>query len=527
MAASPEAVFAQGAAALEAGDFRAAERLFQQILASDPRAHPAWNALSVVAVRAGLPEIAVEHSRRALELDRRNPVYLNNLGVACGELGEYARAEEALRRALKAKPAYAEGHFNLGKVLHKLGRLGDALRAYERAYAIEPQFPGIRAALIHMYRKHGRADRALAVLKEAPGGLENDEFVPLSVEVLAELEGIARATAWLKGLMARHPDWHGARFTLAQLLLAQGHWREGWREYLWRPNVLNERVDVATRATSVPAVLPKLLEGKRARLRSEQGMGDNLFFLRFAEELRGRGASVDVLVPPKLAAVLPAAGPLRVLREDDPAVAALAWDHDLWIGDLPGLLESEAVPPAFPLVRDEARAARWRQRLAGLGPPPYLALTWRAGIDVLRNREFGNPRSFLSKEIPAAVLGAALRGWRGTLVSVQRDPLPGETQAAAAAAGAPLHDLSALNDELPEILAMLSVVEEYVCVSNTNVHLLAGIGRTARVLVPYPAEWRWMREGSSPWFPGFPMYREPQARGWEAPLLDLRKDLFP
>ena len=517
MASGAEAVFRQGAAALEASDFAAAERLFRSIVDADPRAHPAWNALSVVAVRAGLPDVAAAHAERALQLDRRNPVYLNNLGVALGELGRFDESEQALRRALKARPAYAEGQFNLGKVLHKLGRLDESLRAFERAYAMDANFPGVRASLCQMYRKHARPERAMAVLREAPGGLEHDdEFTPVVAETLAELEGAAAAVAWLREVIARRPAWHAARFTLGQMLLSLGEWRAGWREYLWRPNRL------ADRAQGLPEPLPQRLDGLRLRVNGEQGLGDTLFFLRFAPELRSRGAAVRLAVPRKLAGVLAAEG-FEVASED---AAPLPAERAIAAGDLPALLETEATPPDFPLVRDQAAAARWRRRLAELGPAPYLALTWRAGTDVLRRQEFGRHRGFLSKEVPAQALGAALRGWRGTLVSVQRQPMPGETDAIAGAAGAPVHDLSALNEDLPEILAMLSVVEEYACVSNTNVHLLAGVGRGARVLVPYPAEWRWMREGGSPWFPACAVYREPQSRGWTEPLAKLRGDLI-
>ncbi len=76
------------------------------------------------------------------------------------------------------------------------------------------------------------------------------------------------------------------------------------------------------------------------------------------------------------------------------------------------------------------------------------------------------------------------------------------------------------------LLAVLSLVDEYVSVSNTNIHLLAGIGRSARVLVPFPPEWRWLRrEDRSPWFPDFPVYRQPVSRDWSAPLAALRQDL--
>lgn len=227
MASGADEVFAAGAAALEAGDFRAAEQMFQQLVDRYPRAHAAWNALSVVALRAGFPDVAAEHARRALELDRRNPVYLNNLGVVHGELSRFAEAEQAFRRALKLKPAYAEGHFNLGKALHKLGRLDEALRAFERAYAIESEFPGVRASLCQMYRKHGRAERAMALLREMPGGLEaSDEISPLVAETLDELEGTQSAVAWLRQAIARHADWYAARYTLGKLLLSLGEWQE-------------------------------------------------------------------------------------------------------------------------------------------------------------------------------------------------------------------------------------------------------------------------------------------------------------
>jgi hypothetical protein len=73
---------------------------------------------------------------------------------------------------------------------------------------------------------------------------------------------------------------------------------------------------------------------------------------------------------------------------------------------------------------------------------------------------------------------------------------------------------------------VLSLVDEYVSVSNTNIHLLAGIGRGARVLVPFPPEWRWLRrEDRSPWFPDFPVYRQPVSRDWTVPLAALRRDL--
>jgi len=83
-----------------------------------------------------------------------------------------------------------------------------------------------------------------------------------------------------------------------------------------------------------------------------------------------------------------------------------------------------------------------------------------------------------------------------------------------------------LNEDLEEMLALLTALDDYLGVSNTNMHLRAGIGRTARVLVPWPAEWRWMAAGhASPWYPGFRVYRQQPDGDWNEALTRLRGDL--
>ena len=49
----------------------------------------------------------------------------------------------------------------------------------------------------------------------------------------------------------------------------------------------------------------------------------------------------------------------------------------------------------------------------------------------------------------------------------------------------------------------------------TNVHIAAGLGKRASILVPRPWEWRYGSPGdSTPWFPGFRVHREDLQHGW-------------
>ena len=454
--------------------------------------HRAWNELAWAKLMSGEPELAVEYARRAHELSRRNADYLNTLGVAQAESAELDRAQEAFGKALKLKPDHVDAIVNLAKVLEKLDDFAAALKRYQHAYALSPEHPKLAVTLARLHRTLGQAGQARAVLDSAKHADPQDLAIALA-ECEFELAGEAAALTRLRAAVGAHPDWRLARGALAHLLLATANWREGWRLY---------RHDAKS-------PLPE----KQVLLRGEQGIGDVLFFLRFAPALRSRGVRITLACEKKLHSILSPGPVLDEIREDR--------GEGLLIGDLPVLLEADDTPVAWSLQ------PRSRADLANLGPPPYLAVTWRAGTDLARRREFGADPSALTKALAPALLGTALRGWPGTVVLLQRGARAGEVAQFAAAFPGRFHDLSELGDDLPALLEVLAALDDYVGVSNANMHFLAGLGKSARVLVPYPGEWRWMRRpGPSPWFPAFTVYRQPQSRDWMPALDRLRADLF-
>ena len=463
-----------------------------------------WNALAWTYLQSGQNELALDAARRAHEANRNNLEYLNTLGVAYGEAGDLERAESSFRKALKKKPVFLDALINLAKTLEKRERFAEAIPLYERALALGEAFPKLATNLANLYRSRGDAKRARELLERCARQIDPQDFALALAACDYELAGIGAAIDRLSEAVKQHPDWVAATSALAHACLADGRWRDGWHHYL------------ARHGGKAPA-LPARLENERILLRGEQGIGDVLFFLRFAPLLKARGATFSAVCAKKLHGVIG----VPAMETEAPG-----FDRQLLLGDLPVHLDCYETPPAWPLtVSDKARHAA-RDRWAALGRRPYLAVTWRAGTDTARGREFGAERMSLTKALPPEELGAALRGWKGTTILLQRGARAGEVERFTSAFGAQCHDFSALGDDLPMLLAVLAEIDEYVTVSNTNVHLLAGLRRTARVLIPYPAEWRWMRrEGRSPWFPEFPVYRQSQSRDWQPALRELRGDL--
>lgn len=506
---------------LNRGRVGEAEASFREALRLKPTLFMAARQLGDLLAGSGRPAEAVEAYRTSMAVKEPDAPLLSNLGFALLALGRNDEARAVLEQAVARDARLAAAHGNLGLAFHASGEIDAAVRCYEQALQLDPEYSEACANLALALWRLGRREEAREYARRAQSAR------PLGAEAWKNLGHLQRefgdfdaACQCFRRAIAADPGHVMSHYGLAAELLSHGAWVEGWREYSWRATKLGR--SWARDEDGLPRALPESLSGREIVLVGEQGPGDILFFLRFAPELARRGARLHFHGEPRLAAMLGRTGRFgRIAGPDAPVPpGALA----IPVADLPYLLGAYAEgvrPPPFALAADPERVAAARQRLASLGPRPWIALTWRAG-----KRPAGEWRTRYFKWIDPDVLGKALRGLEATFVCVQRAPEAEELRALGAALGAASVDLGELNTDLEEMLALLAALDAYAGVSNTNMHLAAGLGRPAHVLVPHPPEWRWMRSGDeSPWFPGFRLHREDPDRGWEEPLARLRAEL--
>ncbi|MFT7157420.1 MAG: putative AlkP superfamily phosphohydrolase/phosphomutase/tetratricopeptide (TPR) repeat protein [Parvicella sp.] len=82
------------------GDLDAAENNFMQALKYDSRDAKAHNCLSIVKIRQGKYEEAIDHSLEAIDIIYHFPYAHYNLGEALALMGEFAQAEKAFEQVL-------------------------------------------------------------------------------------------------------------------------------------------------------------------------------------------------------------------------------------------------------------------------------------------------------------------------------------------------------------------------------------------------------------------------------------------
>lgn len=510
-----------GAMRLGAGDAQSAAAYFAKALRYSPGSYVLLMALGEAQARLGLTDDALDSFRRADALQPDESDAQFNVAVVLESAGRHDEAVRAYEQIVTRSPAYHDAHVNLGIAYERLDRVAEAIRCYRNALAIVPQS-------VHALANLGKALRTVHELGAARAAcLEalriQPDFVDATINLAAVLAEEGDADAALREYekaIALDPANSHARFSSSVLNLARGRFEEGWAGYLWRPT----RLQGVAAGLRLERAVAEDLRGRSVLLLGEQGIGDELFFLRFAPALKVRGASVFVQCDAKLEALLTRTEvfdavftPERELPEADHVVAA---------GDLPLVLghAGPEVPPPLRLHALKERVERVRRTLASLGSGPYIALTWRAGTPLALQKH--RPDRALYKTVPIEVLVEALARVPGTLLALQRGPQPGEIENLADMLQRPVHDISAANDDLEEMLAWLAAIDDYVGVSSTNMHLIAGLGRPARVLVGNPPEWRWMWSGTtSPWFASFTVYREAPGADWRRASATLAADL--
>ena len=124
--------------------------------------------LAARATEAGDHAGAIAHYRRATDAGEGGAAALNDLGVACCELGDLPAARLAFERALAADPSLVPAAANLAQVLQDgFGEHQQAVALFERVLAREPgQMQSRKRAALSLYEL-GRARDAVDALRAA------------------------------------------------------------------------------------------------------------------------------------------------------------------------------------------------------------------------------------------------------------------------------------------------------------------------------------------------------------------------
>ncbi len=426
------------------------------------------------------------------------------------------RVNEAIgicRDVLAASPDLPGALGLLGGILGQEGRVDEAIALLVAAVARQPNVGNWHLNLCALYRGKTMLDEALA------SGLEairhSPDTAPHRVELaLTHLSRGERDLASLRyrEALAREPENPAAHMGLGELLLSFGEYPPGWMEYAWR-NKLDQARGTLPRMTA-PQWNGMHLPGGTLLLVADQGFGDMIQFARYIPWLKQRVPRLVMGWGPEVTALL---GYHPDIPQCFPTWAD-APPHDAYVllSSLPQIFNTElaTIPAPIPyLAMNPDRVAHWRQRLDAVRPDRRLrvGLAWSG-----RPTHPNNVRRSVRLETLAPILAV-----QGVDFFGLQKPFPEEDRALAARLPHFL-DLSPELTDFAETGAAIEALDLVVAVDTAVVHLAGALGAQAWVLVPEPADWRWLLDRQdSPWYPTLRLFRQSRPAEWATVIEDV------
>ncbi|WP_245254085.1 tetratricopeptide repeat protein [Paraburkholderia sp. LEh10] len=446
---------------------------YQQALALDADFFDAALGSADVLEELSRPGEALAAYRDAARLAPHDTRVLQGLGTTLNAVREHAQAADAFQRILQQKPDDIHALFGLAFATDAQLKFDDALAAYQRALEVAPNSSTLHNNIAFTLTCMSRYDEA-------------DDHLRRAIETT--------------------PDLSDAYKLLGMSELRRGNYQRGWTYYEHRKTTRSGLRDYPK--LDMPEWQGEPIDGKRFLLAREQGAGDQLQFVRYADVLRGQGAIVDVWTSAELAPLFSRVRGVRRVLTNAPEGG---YDYYSRMMSVPAWLQDDTIPCATPyLSADAAQVARWRARLIqSAGDSRKIGLVWA-----------GNPQHYLDVYRSAALCAleplASVRGlaWFALQKGV------GEAQLDGLAHRWPICALGQLLDDFDATAAAIESLDLVITVDTSVAHLAGALGKPVWVLLPKQADWRWMLSGeTNPWYPTARLFRQ-QVLGEWAPVVE-------
>jgi len=219
---SAEALYGLGSAYLQQQKTTEARDCFERALklnATYPGTLPnCWNNLGILAAREGKFDLAIQYFQRALQIDPKHSIALQNLGSAYRQKKEWPEAKEALERALALNADDPEANYSLGMVYAQQNDTEHAYEYLQRAIVSRPAYPEALNNLGILYLHMRRPAEAIQSFEQCIRVAPTYDQAYLNLARVYEIEGDReKARTILQELLKQHPDHVQAKEGLKQL----------------------------------------------------------------------------------------------------------------------------------------------------------------------------------------------------------------------------------------------------------------------------------------------------------------------
>ncbi|MBW8039423.1 MAG: tetratricopeptide repeat protein [Planctomycetes bacterium] len=501
------ALHSLGIIAYQTGQYDSAFELISKAIEANPQVPQFHNTLGAVYKALGKFEEAIEAYKKAISLRPDFAEAYSNMGFVLQLLGWFEASAEKCRRAVKLNPSYAQAYNNLGLALQAQEQIAEAIENYTQALQIEPNYAQAYNNLGTALKSQGKFEDAIENYKHAirlePGFAETYNNLG---RVLSAQGQIDKAIENYRCALKLKPDYAGAHWNLSYALLLRGRLIEGWEEFEWRrepslkfvtyPDCHQSQIwDGSTFA------------GKRLFVRSEQGLGDSIQFIRYLPMVKALGGTVIFESPKPLFNILQDFDAIDELVQACPEVNSdVEYDFYVPLMSLPGIFATtlETIPADLPyLYADPIKMEYWKDKFTEADFKVGIVWAGSPGYDNDHNRSCALKHFTALAKIEGVKLYSLQKG----NAAAQLDELPPNIT---------IHNFAEQLDDFTDTAAVIENLDLVISVDTAVAHLAGAMGKPVFVLLPFVPEWRWLlNRDDSPWYPTMRLFRQEKWGDWD------------
>jgi hypothetical protein len=287
---------------------------------------------------------------------------------------------------------------------------------------------------------------------------------------------------------------------------------------------------VPSRPVQYPQWKGEPLNGKTILLIGEQGFGDRLQFIRYAEILPRLGALVSVECPKSLIPLLARCkGVNQVIAEGEELPG---FDFYTPLLSVPAVLRTElhTIPANVPyLSADPLLLNKWREKLEELIPSQRVKPNHRGLCIGINWQGRGGMGEYRQRDIPPDLFAtlAELPGVR--LISLVKTEAVGELPAVAAPTS--MIDFGREIDRehgaFMDTAAIMMNLDLVISSDTAVPHLAGALGVPVWLVLPFASDWRWLLDRSdSPWYPTMRLFRQKRPGDWAGVFEEIKAALL-
>ncbi len=417
---------------------------------------------------------------------------------------------------LQSDPDHVVALAGLAKATLQLNDTASAWTMLEMALALAPDDPDVNNTAGYAQMMLGAPEKALDHYERALRSRPNDPGVLLNLaSALSDTGAYDRAEQIYARLIAEGRDDATAQYNHALVMLVHGRLAEAWPGFERRREAAN--TGLARREMPGRPWDGSECPDETLFIHAEQGLGDNLQFVRYLPIIAGRAKRIILEAPEALIDLFaPVIGIDALIPRGGPLPAA---DRHASIMSLPALCgtTAETVPASVPyLALDPEGKARWSARLGTGDGRLHVGLVWAGNPDHRRDRE---------RSIPIELMADGLRDLPDCAFHAFQVGAPLSRLAAADI----LVEIDVLFPELgplAEVSAALQAVDLLITVDTALAHLAGSLALPVWTLITRVPDWRWMLDcPDTPWYPTMRLFRQPAPGDWQSVMADLRSAL--